>query len=541
MQQTELESQVVKATVYTDRAMIIRSATTQLHPGSHNIALLGLPQTFHQDSLRISGNGDAAVTIIDFKLRQRTHSEVPEEEVRALMQQRKHLLHKQEALNGEQEVIRQQKAFLQSIGVATTENISKELSTQRPSVTEYKQVLDFMGKEARALDEEYRSISRELESVAEALTLVNARINGYNNLTSTVRHYAEVEIEVAEAGEFTFEVSYLTPNARWLPMYDARVNATEKTVNLRYFGQVNQHTGEDWKQVEVKLSTARPQLGGNPPTITPWYVREFVPQPQVMRSAAPAGRELNEMAAEEVPEMMAGAVAPPAPKRMKKPAALRQATVEQSEGASAVFSTQGKSDVPGDGSNGKLLILERAFPNQFRYLTVPKIAEHVYLTAEVENDSEFPLLPGKVNIFMDGNFVGNARLPQLVTPEETFELSLGVDESIRVTHKLLRKKGDEKGLFTKSKVQHFAYLITIENLRKTAENITVQDQLPVSQTEKIKVETQRVNPNENPDKDADKLPNGTLEWKLAVEAKSEAKIELEFTVSYPREMRVSGI
>jgi uncharacterized protein (TIGR02231 family) len=142
---------------------------------------------------------------------------------------------------------------------------------------------------------------------------------------------------------------------------------------------------------------------------------------------------------------------------------------------------------------------------------------------------------------MDGNFVGNARIKKMVLPTETFDLQLGVDESIRVARKLLRKMGDEKGLFSKSKVQEFEYEILLESLRDTEESVLVQDQLPVSQDEKIKVEVLQLAPAENPEKDKDKLANGVLEWQIALAARSKSKIALGYRISYPKEMTVTGL
>jgi uncharacterized protein (TIGR02231 family) len=206
-----------------------------------------------------------------------------------------------------------------------------------------------------------------------------------------------------------------------------------------------------------------------------------------------------------------------------------------------VFRTGGRGDVPGDGSDAKLLIMDGDFENRFRYLSVPKLAEYVYLTTDVVNNTDYPLLPGKISIFLDGNFVGNSDLKALVTPGEKFELHLGVDESIKVRRKLQKRKGDEKGLFTKSHLEEFSYLITLESQRDTSEEVILRDQIPVSTDEKIKVEVKVLTPAENPEKDKDKLPNGAVEWKIQLAPKAVEKLELGFVVSYPRDLDVRGL
>ena len=41
-----------------------------------------------------------------------------------------------------------------------------------------------------------------------------------------------------------------------------RGRAADRSVDLGYFGVINQTTGEDWNKVKLTLSTARPSLGG---------------------------------------------------------------------------------------------------------------------------------------------------------------------------------------------------------------------------------------------------------------------------------------
>ena len=446
------------------------------------------------------------------------------------------------------EVLIKQKAFIEAIGKKSTESVVTEMQQAQPSVDDWRNMLNFLGSALGEKNVEGRALKAKLNAVQEKIDQVKAKLDSNAALAEKKRKVAEVEIEVAEAGEFTFEVAYLIYNASWKPMYDARVESEQKKVTLRYMGMVTQRTGEDWKGVAIKLSTARPHIGGDPPKLAPWYVKEHVPRPAPRKRAMAKGRRSERFAdIDGAPEekergIAVGGMAP----GMQEvdeivDASFEEARVEKGSGSSVVFTTKGSSDVPGDGSEGKLLIMEGEFGNKFRYLTIPKLAEHVYLTAEVENNTEFPLLPGKVSIFLDGNFVGKATLENLVTPEETFDLNLGVDEGIRVKHKLVRKKGDEKGLFSKSKVQAYAYLITIENLRNSAEEIVVRDQLPVSQDEKIKVQVEAISPDENPEKDKDALPNGTVEWKLNVPAKSEQKLELGFSIAYPRDLKVVGL
>ena len=94
-----------------------------------------------------------------------------------------------------------------------------------------------------------------------------------------------VGIETAGTGEFELEVSYVVNRASWKPLYDIRVDSKSKSVNLGYLAQITQNTGEDWTNVNLTLSTAKPGSGNLPPKPQPWYV-DIPPQPTMKRKRA---------------------------------------------------------------------------------------------------------------------------------------------------------------------------------------------------------------------------------------------------------------
>ena len=99
---------------------------------------------------------------------------------------------------------------------------------------------------------------------------------------------------------------------------------------------------------------------------------------------------------------------------------------------------------------------------------------------------------------MDGNFVAKAHIPN-VSPNEFFNCSLGVDPAVRVTYHPRRKTVSHQGgsLLSrmKAEVSTFSQRISIKNTRPgPLEYLIVQDQVPISEDERIKVKV--LNPNE---------------------------------------------
>ncbi|MEM7037076.1 MAG: mucoidy inhibitor MuiA family protein, partial [Bacteroidota bacterium] len=400
MDKLQLESKVTAVTVYTDRAMITRTAAGKIEAGATSVDLTNLPPNVLEDSVRISGEGTARILISDFKLRDQFLSEVPESKLRELLEAKKQLDAEIQALTDRVDVLNKQKSFIEGIGNKAIESVQEADEKHRMSMGEWKEMLEFLGQEMGNKNVDARELEKEIKEKKADLQQLNEQINRQKALTTRKRKLAEVDIEVREPGEFSFKISYLVYNANWVPMYDARVETDAQSVRIRYFGMVQQRTGENWEAVKVKLSTARPHIGGDPPTQSPWYLRMTPPpKPRSMaRSRKKGGMMRSEDEgldgmAEMVFEEEAYPSAPAGSAVAVGGAVYGHAQVAEGSGASVVFDTHGRSDVPGDGSKGKLLVMEEEFGNEFRYLTVPRLANHVYLTAEIENTTDFPLLP----------------------------------------------------------------------------------------------------------------------------------------------------
>jgi uncharacterized protein (TIGR02231 family) len=143
-------------------------------------------------------------------------------------------------------------------------------------------------------------------------------------------------------------------------------------------------------------------------------------------------------------------------------------------------------------------------------------------------------LPGQVNIFHGPKYVGSARI-KTIGPRERFEVYLGVDERIKVKRELVGQRVDKQFLGNNRRLR-YAYDITVENLKRSVEQVTVMDQIPVSRHEEIKVKGVVTEPEPTERSDL-----GLVKWTFVVEGGGKRKLHLAFTVEHPREMQAIGL
>jgi uncharacterized protein (TIGR02231 family) len=216
------------------------------------------------------------------------------------------------------------------------------------------------------------------------------------------------------------------------------------------------------------------------------------------------------------------------------PIGVPDAEVE-TQTTSALFHIPSQSTIPSDNVPHKVTIAIDKLHADFSYSSTPKLSPYVYLKAVVKNMTAAPFLGGNANIFSNDDFVAMSSM-KMTSPGEPFDVYLGIDQAIKIERKLVNKFTDYTGMFTKNVRVTYEFGFTLENTKKTEQRISVQDQLPVSQNEKIVVE--QVEPAE---KDMRRDDQGFMNWIMTLNPGEKKSWKLKFNVEYPQGTAISGI
>jgi uncharacterized protein (TIGR02231 family) len=218
--------------------------------------------------------------------------------------------------------------------------------------------------------------------------------------------------------------------------------------------------------------------------------------------------------------------------------ASKEASFEES-GASVVFTVAGGGTVSGDNKDTRVGIARREFPAEFLYQAVPKLAEFAYLTAHFKNGAEFPLLPGAVNIFFDGSFVANSAFV-LIMPGQESDVSLGVDEGVKVEYRFIKRFRKNEGLVNKKISEQFEYQLRVTNNRGRTARVKLFDQFPMSGDKEIVVKPIAPLVRDN-QKELSMDDENKLSWTLELKPGEKRELPLSFLVEYPMERALTGL
>ncbi len=188
----------------------------------------------------------------------------------------------------------------------------------------------------------------------------------------------------------------------------------------------------------------------------------------------------------------------------------------------------------------------------FKHHAIPRFSSSVYLKVKARNTSPYTLLPGRVNVFMDNNFVTTgSRLDKVVNPEQQFELFLGTDSGVHVEYKTLKNYQQTEGLLTSSTVDVVDTVSYITNGKQAPINITIYDQVPLSTDEKIKVEL--IKPSESAASSGSEQTTDSkikvkihpqlkyIRWSGTMESSEAISLPVKYKVSYPPKTSVQTL
>ncbi|MBN8215198.1 MAG: mucoidy inhibitor MuiA family protein [Spirochaetes bacterium] len=537
-----VESAVTAVTVFSDRAQITREAMLTLEPGTWSLQFEKIPTSLDPNSLQIAGTGSAV--IVDLKYRTEYTLEFNDQRVRALTARRQT---NQDRLDEAAIVLRnleRERAVLEGMKDRVL-STRLEISNATTDTRKWQEILDFYRLRLDKLDGEALTKGREKNRLDADQRLLDQELRDLGGTRRKEKRFIEAVIEVKAAGPVKLKLTYIALGPSWSPVYDVRADRDAKTVKVAGYAVVRQASEEDWRNISLRLSTAKPFLGGNQPTLPAWTLREYVPPPPRAYNRRMVDSE-ERMKKAEMPSAMSAAPAPaPAAEAAPEPPELKavEASVDEGQGAT-VFALDGKATVQNDNQPHRVFLFDREYSAQFQYSAVPKLAPYAFLKATVKNTNEAALLSGPMNIFVNGAYLATGHLGQVSAGEE-FSVTLGVDESVSVQHRIVKRYKEADALLSGNNRWSYRFLITVKNNRKTREAILIQDQFPVSTRSEIKVTPQE--PLLKKDREKEGLPpvrlsdSGILEWAFDLKPGERIEIPVAFQIEYPRNLAVQGL
>lgn len=511
----EPTSSIQHIIVYPDSAMIKKQAVFPVKKGQNVIRISGITSNMVDTSIQTSIKGGAGVKIADIKVEKTYLAKLSQEKTEKLKARLESLEELIKANTNEITVLNSSTDYLKKV-VPFPQN-------QKITTAEVDAHVKFF---TRSLSENYEKIAKaegKLKKLWEEKKAVERELGKLSSLTDESKSIVFSTFSQDDSRNITMVFSYIVSRAGWFPQYDLRADS-DANVALDCFAIIKQSTGEDWKAVDMEISTAKPFVYGTAPALSSWFVDIYQPRPVMYKSARTKGFEDAEIMLSRESKSMAESE-----KRYEQPQV-------KAETSSFSFVLPRKVNVPSDNQPHRIMIASVSKESKFNYCAVPKLSKYSYLQADLKNPFLFQLMKGRMNIFLDNRLVGSTYLKKIMLPDEDITLSLGIDEGIKVEKKLVKKFTESAGAFARGTRVIYEFAIDIFNGKSREIALTVNDNIPVSRNEKIKVEI------ESPKKDEAKISDdGIITWDLKLASGEKKNLKVKFRVEYPKDLRITGL
>ncbi len=506
------EAPITRVVLYPGSASIERTAPVPA--GSNAIEIKGLPNNFDTKTLLVQAERGVRVGQIVIQEAAQTNGAHPrEKELQKKIREAKDQL---DTLDIDVKSANLVTAYLDRMGSAAQGDKGGIDAKNLPGLTE-----SIESSAARAYQRALRAEIKK-RSIKEDLDKLEFELAKFKSGAKNAR---SITVQTAAEAPGIIRLSYQVNRAGWQPAYRAAFDTNKSTVDLERMAQVSQKTGEDWTGVKLVLSTGQPQafrLPVDPQTRRLTYYKP-VPREERAYAAAPAA-------------MMAA----PAPAARMKAASTEAddyvAPVIETVGAFATeFEVPAKVSLPADGREVAVSLGKQTHVVAQRVQVTPGINQAGVLVAEFER-AEGVWLPGNIQLYRDGNYIGATRWQP--DASERFALGFGQDDLLRVNVERKNQFAGNAGFVGQKNQRKIADTYVIDNLHKNAIDVLVLESAPVSQSEEINVE--RILQPAPGEVDWKGRP-GVVGWKKQLAPSETWKIDVGYTITYPKEGSVSGL
>lgn len=526
--EAELKTEIISATVYKGQAQVKRSGTISLKSGQIRIFCDDLPHSFDAASLQVEGHGAAEVSIVGTDVIRVQEDPAVTPKFMELFEKLEALVTRRDSIDIETNALQVRLQFVEQLGrLPMQQNKVEEFPSEIFQVEGWKALMDFLQAERTGADAQVYALNRKKEEIKEDIDWIRRDLNLLKRGARSGYRVA-IDCAVTSAGDLTFDLTYIVPGTVWVPEYRISFDPGKKEVALVYNARMKQTTGEDWKGVDVTLSTAMPHAGAAPPELQPHYLSR--------RMSRVVGKTMN--LEESPPQASVRGYTADGEEQIvgRARAGHVEAQIASSEFA-ASFKIPAKIDLETGADSKRIRITEGTMPAELSLYTAPRLRDDVFVKGLVTNSLGAPVLAGIAEVYIDtkapgggvsSTFVGRQQLATFADGQE-FPLHLGVDQNVKVEHKLEKREYAEKEGKKWKKIRYH-YLITLENFKKEAAEIVLQDRIPVSTMKEVKVE--KVDMTPKPDERRD---DGIVTWNLKPAAGGKIEIRISYTIAFPGE------
>lgn len=592
--QQKIYPQINKVTIFRQKAQIEKSLEVSLVKGYNEIILSGNSSMLNPQSIQFNSSKDFVITdfspYIQFvKSNQKQEDKLTDKEktrVKIIKDSIEILRDRRKAVRDKIDVLMEEKS--------TLSNIKEIDSPQKAdSIKDVKEALEYfeaksieISKLLYDLNEVDIDLHKQIRKQKEDLKIILQEDEQGEKL-SKKEYYIKLNLYAKNDVNTTVNYKYNVSGIDWTPIYDIKFSSLNKPAVFLLKAEFKQETGEDWTDVSIVFSTEEQSTNLQPVDLQPMVYKKKIAgeRPKTVATVSTVddiiatvggvsdndgGKARGESGmvtyvngvskkgsvnipkqavAEDIEKMTANSVDGiiatvggifsnddmPSIREVEKPN-YEIITENASTGMSSSnnlltqeYDVKMKYSIK-SGDKSKIIPLEEKKTNvNYKYFSVPKKEKVVYLAALFPLWEELGLANARANLYIDDKYVNSAYIITNQTAD-TLKLFVGREKKIAIDRKVIKGKPIEINRKGTELEQVINVKVIVKNNNNTQVDIKIDDQIPISNSEKITItkgELSGANYNEK---------TGLLFWETSLKPLESKTFTFSYTCKYPKDV-----
>lgn len=489
----------VEVTFYPQSAQVKEVQKVRLKPIDNGLrqATINIPGQADPDTLATQITSPTTLTIMDQTWRQI----IPQDD-QSIIAMRKKLDELKKEQNGLQAGIRALDIQIQFWQLQTKAKVK--------TIADAGNMSNAIGRNITKMVQDKLALEPLLEEIAKKVKELQ------DNLTQKVgKKESAWEVTVLLSGpaaaEATLTYTYTMSGCGWTSLYRLEAQPLKKRILFSWEAEIWQSSGQDWRQVNIRLATLQPITTITPQDLPAWIIK---PRQEVVYKAKRSSRVMEEKMNDEAAEPLALAASPVEAPRLSRESSFHMWNL-------------GKRSLNA-GIKQRIQVQEETWPVEFTYLARPAQGDQTFIRGAVQFQEDKEIPKGTASFMIDGALVGK-RPFSLTGREET--VYFGADPLIKASSVLLSQAAGEKSFLADKQTYRWEWRIEVANGRAYGVRVRMEEPLPQSRDERIKV-TVKNNPEAS-----ENSPTSQI-WLLDIPAGEKKIVSTGVVIEAPKNMRL---
>lgn len=528
--QKNVKSKLEKVTIYPSNALVEKSAKLTLTKGENTFIITDNATDIQTSNLHFGANDNYFISSCSIERTSQTIESKAKDVFPANVYNQYITLKNKIESNEKQLSTNKYLLQVYNAQLKALNNLKAIKNTQTiDTLLTIQQQFEYQRTEGVKIKSEINRIEKENTSIEELLSKQQAQLNEIvkqnNDYCDLTRQSSNIIVSIFAKKDMvaTLNYNYLVYNVSSQYSYDVMIDENNKLAIFNLKNTVSQSTNENWSNCKIVFSTNDELYAEGDTDLPTWELKK--------NATSHNKRRVNMLSNNIVLAANATGV-------QAKTDNVEEGEMYSIQSADVSNLTLSKEYTLNThqsiGSNSKqaqtIPLVSDSTKIEFKHFSTPKNIEKVYFTTLLPEWESLGLLNTSCDIFLNDKYVAKSYINTLST-KDTMQLSAGEDKEVKISRKVVKTSPD-KSFLSNNIEQTVNVTLVVKNTKSTPINISLKDQVPISQDTDIKIFDIKTNDGTL------NSSTGIIKWNINLEGKQTKEVKFSYTIKYPKNLNL---